>query len=145
MIDPNGKSFWRPNSGKTNVKYKTFLFISILLGSAGQILMKHGVESLGGISFAGAPFETLFHIFTSPCIIAGLCCNATSMLFWLTVISKLELSFAYPMVALSYILILIYSIAVFNEKAGAIRIAGIASIMIGVILISRTDNKKGGG
>lgn len=145
MIDPNSKSFRRPNAGKSNVKSKILLIASILVGSCGQVMMKHGVGSLGGISFQGSFMAELLKILTNPFILLGLICCLVGMLLWLTVISKLELSFAYPIVALSYIVILLYGIAVFHEKASLIRIAGIASIMIGVVLTARTESGKGGG
>jgi drug/metabolite transporter (DMT)-like permease len=145
MIDPNSKSFWRKNTGKSNFKSKVLLIASILIGSGGQIFMKHGVGALGGISFQGSFVAELLKIFMNPYILLGLVCCLGGMLLWLTVISKLELSFAYPIVALSYIVILLYGIAVFHEKVSLIRIAGVASIMVGVVLTARTESGKGGG
>jgi drug/metabolite transporter (DMT)-like permease len=141
MIDPNSNSFWRLKQGApSNLKYKILLLLSIIVGSCGQLLMKMGTKSLGGISFKEGLAPGLIHIFTCPYIIGGLICVGVGMLFWLSVISKLELSFAYPVVALSYILILIFGRFIFSEHITTARICGIACIMLGVILISRTEN-----
>ncbi len=146
MIDPNRNSFWKSGgrNASSNLKPKILLIFSILVGSCGQIMMKLGVNSIGGVSLHGAPEQALIHIFTCPYIIAGLFCVGISMLLWLTVISKLELSFAYPIVALSYIIILLFGWLALSERINATRIAGIGCIMAGVVLISRTENKKAG-
>jgi len=146
MIDPNRNSFWKPGGGNaaSNLKPKVLLIFSILIGSCGQVMMKLGVNSIGGVSFNGAPAQVLIHIFTCPYIIAGLFCVGISMLLWLTVISKLELSFAYPIVALSYVIILLFGWLALSEHISATRLAGIGCIMVGVVLISRTENKKAG-
>jgi len=151
MIDPNHNSFWRrgPKNTPSTTKAKILLIGSILVGSSGQILMKLGTKELGGISFHGAPAQELISIFTCPYIIAGLLCVGVGMLFWLTVLSRLELSFAYPIVALSYVLILIFDRAFLATNIFAVRFAGIpvrflgiVCIMAGVILISRTEKRK---
>ena len=76
-------------------------------------------------------------------ILLGLGCTGVSMALWLTVISNLELSFAYPFVALSYVLITLYGWAALSEDVGGLRLAGVASIMVGVVIISRTEKRQG--
>jgi multidrug transporter EmrE-like cation transporter len=143
MIDPNSKKLWRrkPGARQDGLKHKILLFFSIVTGSCGQLLLKYGVKSLGGVSFSAGAAAELFRVFTCPSIIIGLVFMVLSMLLWLTVISKLELSFAYPFASLSYAMILIIAWLVFSERVGPVRIAGILCITAGVILISRTEKK----
>jgi len=112
-----------------------------MLASIGQVLLKYGVKSLGGLEFGGGAAAELFRIFTCPYIVLGLFCIALNLLVWMTIISKLELSFAYPFASLSYALILLIGWLVLYERVNALRIAGVAFITIGVILVSRTEKK----
>ena len=143
MIDPNSNSFWRRKKNSTpNIKYKLLLLLSIFVGACGQLFMKMGTKSLGGVSFHAGLIPGLIDIFTCPYIICGLLCAGIGVLLWLTVISKLELSFAYPVVALSYVLILLFGKFVFDERIATVRVLGIVCIMVGVVMISRTDKNN---
>jgi len=57
---------------------------------------------------------------------------------WIKVLSKVELSYAYPMVSLGYVLIMIFSYFFFKENITPIRIVGVVLIMIGVVLVARS-------
>ncbi len=69
---------------------------------------------------------------------AGIISYGFSFLLWIKVLSKVELSYAYPMVSLGYVLIMIFSYFFFKENITPIRIVGVALIMIGVVLVARS-------
>lgn len=69
---------------------------------------------------------------------AGIISYGISFLLWIKVLSKVELSYAYPMVSLGYVLVMIFSYFFFKENITPIRILGVAFIMIGVILVARS-------
>jgi drug/metabolite transporter (DMT)-like permease len=123
------------------MKYRILLIVGILVGACGQFGMKLGVDDLGGLDHFASIGALIAAMVTSPYIIAGMFCVGLSMLMWLTVISKLELSFACPFVSISYIAILIFSWLVLNENISAIRVGGVGLIMFGVVLISRTGGE----
>jgi multidrug transporter EmrE-like cation transporter len=54
------------------------------------------------------------------------------------VLSRVELSFAYPFLSLAYVVVAAYAYFVFKEDVNNFRIAGIALICMGTILISRS-------
>ena len=114
------------------------IFISILLAVVGQLLLKMGMLRIGKFSF---DISTLVHqyikILLNPLVIAGLFGFFLSMLVWLYVLSRLELSFAYPFVALNYVLILFGSYFLLKETITPMKVVGVAVIVIGVYLISR--------
>jgi drug/metabolite transporter (DMT)-like permease len=76
-------------------------------------------------------------IFKSPMVLVGLFCYVISAAIWLVVLSAVELSFAYPFIGLTYVLILIVSKFVLKEDINPIRWVGAAIITIGVVVISR--------
>lgn len=115
-----------------------FLISSIILSALGQILLKCGVDRISNIDLrANKLFQTLFTAFTDSWILLGLACFMLSMVLWLKVIATSELSKAYPSVSLSYIIVFIFSIVLFNESVSVGKVAGLFSIVIGIILLQR--------
>ena len=57
---------------------------------------------------------------------------------WLIVLSRTSLSFAYPFASLTYVLILLFDRLVLQEPISALRYGGVALIIAGLVLISRT-------
>ena len=113
------------------------IFISVLLGAVGQLLIKKGMMVYGKVGVAQI-WSELIRVFLVPYVFIGFICFVTSAILWLSVISKNEISFAYPMVSLGYILILIVSIFWFNEAVTWVRFLGVVLICLGVIAITRT-------
>ena len=109
------------------------LLIAIALGAVGQLFLKSGVTSLGeGVSAA----FVLKSIPTTPLILLGFLCYGLSSMFYLVCLSKLSLSYAYPMIALSYVIVAILSWKYLGEGLPATRIVGIIVIIIGVTLVA---------
>ena len=114
------------------------IFVSVSLAVVGQLLLKMGMLRVGKFSFN---ISTLVHqyarILLNPFVIAGLFGFFVSMLIWLYVLSRMELSFVYPFVALNYVLILLGSYFLFKETITPLKIVGVAVIIIGVFLVAR--------
>jgi len=109
------------------------LLLAILLASLGQILMKLGLKSLGPA--AGAT-EALKAIVTNAAVFGGFASYGLSSLVYIIAISKLPLSYAYPMVAISYVIVVVLSWMLLNEQVPPLRIAGLAVIIVGVVLLA---------
>jgi len=122
---------------------KNFLliFISVLIAVLGQLAMKHGISSarlvarLGEVSSLYSYFASAF---TNPFVLTGFLLYGLSSLFWLIVLGRVELSYAYPLVSMGYVLAVFLSWVLFNEQVGPVRLAGLAIICIGVALLSRS-------
>lgn len=67
----------------------------------------------------------------------GLFCYGLSMVFWLFVLSRLELSKAYPMVSLGYVFTLILGYFYLGESINTYKIIGVFFIIIGVMFIAK--------
>ena len=110
---------------------------SILLAVAGQMMMKKGMMAIGAFSldqFIGK----IIPMFTNPWVFSGFACFGLSSVFWLVVLSRLEISLVYPMVSVAYVLVGILSWYFFKENLSVMRWAGIMVILLGVFLISRS-------
>jgi len=110
---------------------------SILLAVAGQLFMKRGMMLFGTFPVSQLLYK-IFPIFFSPLIFIGLIFFGLSSIFWLVVLSRLELSLVYPMVSVAYVLVALFSWLVFKENVTLIRWLGIFVVIFGVFLISRS-------
>ena len=109
------------------------LIIAICLSSLGQILQKSGTMQLGPHP---APLAVVRSIVTNPRVFAGFACYAISSLFYLVALSRLPLSFAYPLISLGYVIVTILAWRVLHEHVPRGRIAGLAIIMAGVVIMA---------
>lgn len=122
------------------MKYIVFILFTVMTNAAAQLMLKHGMMTLGPITFEGAnPIVKLLQIVFSPWVFLGLCTFVISMASHLYVLSKVELSFAYPFLSLAYVAVAIFAYFVFREDLNAWRIAGIAFICVGTVLIAQSD------
>jgi drug/metabolite transporter (DMT)-like permease len=116
-------------------------FAIILLGvtfsAVGQVSWKLGMNLIGPVN--GFRPSDLIFIFLDTYIVFGLIMYGLSTVFWLIALSRMELSFVYPFISLTYILVLALSYLVLRESIGLNKIAGTALIILGLILISRFD------
>ncbi|QPC92437.1 EamA family transporter [Mesorhizobium sp. INR15] len=127
------------------MKYIVFILFTVMTNAAAQLMLKQGMMSLGPISFEGTnPLVKLLQIVFSPWVFLGLCTFVISMASHLYVLSKVELSFAYPFLSLAYVAVAIFAYFVFREDLNAWRIAGIACICVGTVLIAQSGRDLGG-
>lgn len=115
------------------------VLISIAAMSAGQLLAKKGLLTIG---YTPHSFGELGHFFlkaySNGYIISAVALTIVTALVWIVALSKSELSWLYPFMALSYVLVALFSWLLFNEGVTALRWAGIAFICLGVILVAKS-------
>ncbi len=113
------------------------LLVAISLSVTGETLLKKGVNSLGSLDFAPATLiPTFVRIFTTPLVFLGFVIIFGGSLFWLAVLSKWDLSLAYPLLSISYIASLFVGALFLGEQVTLIRIAGVVVVVVGVVLIT---------
>jgi len=121
------------------MKYLPFILFTVMTNAAAQLMLKHGMMALGPLTFAGVnPLLKVLQIVFSPWVFAGLLMFVISMASHLYVLSKVELSFAYPFLSLAYVAVAIFAYFVFREDLNGWRIAGIACICVGTVLIAQS-------
>ena len=110
---------------------------SILLAVTGQLLMKKGMMLFGSFP-ATQLLQKIIPMFLNPFVFFGFAAFGLSSIFWLVVLSRMQLSFVYPMVSVAYVLVALASLVFFKESVTLVRWLGIAVIIFGVFLISRS-------
>ncbi|MCX6707252.1 MAG: EamA family transporter, partial [Candidatus Woesearchaeota archaeon] len=104
------------------------------IGSFGQVSLKHGMNRLKVIGMMQV-LKSIFKVFTNPFIIMGVLLYAVSSVIWLFSMTRLDISFMYPLVSLSYLFTTIFAILFLNEKVSAKRWAGLTLIIIGAVMM----------
>jgi len=116
------------------------VFICVLCASVGQIAWKSGMSQIGEIGSVGHlfSFNTLLLIITNPYVLLGLLCYGVAAILWLGALSTLNISFAYPLTSLSYVIIAIIALIFLKEHITLLQWLGIILIAGGSFLIIRT-------
>jgi drug/metabolite transporter (DMT)-like permease len=115
------------------------ILFSVVLAAVAQLTLKHGVDQVTASSGAlGLSSESLRDIVTTPAVWAGLLLFGLSAVVWLAVLSRTSLSFAYPFASLTYVLILLADRFVLDQEVPALRYAGVAFIVVGIVLVAQT-------
>lgn len=120
----------------------TFAFIisGVLLNAFAQLLLKAGTNSLGGAIHVTAQnwFATGIKVFTQLPILAGLACYVISLVVWIIGLSRTDVTIAYPMLSLGYVVSAAGAWMFLGETVSLQRLLAIGVIMVGVALLART-------
>ena len=112
----------------------------VLLNAVAQLLLKAGAGSLAGIELrAGNALAIAGRLVLNPPIIGGLLCYAISVVVWILALSRVEVSVAYPMLSVGYVVNAFAAWWLFGENLSAARLAGIGIILVGVWLVARSS------
>ena len=122
------------------MKIFKYVLASVILVDAGQIMVKYGLNN-SSINFSNL-ISSYISLFLNPFIFFGFMAVGLSSIFWLAALSKADLSYAYPMISIGYIVIAIASMVIFKEHISVARWIGICVICSGVFLMSRSGVKK---
>jgi drug/metabolite transporter (DMT)-like permease len=133
-------------AGGGKAKDLLLIVFSVVLGVGGQIALKYGVglASKGSSSRVAQSLDPrsiltfLASAAANKFVILGFLLYLVSAASWLVILSRVDLSFAYPLISISYILIVVLSRFIFNEPVTAYRIAGTLVVTAGVFLLLRS-------
>lgn len=109
------------------------ILISVVFAALGQISWKLGLNQAGSLNLLSLPSALL-----NPLVLMGFFMYGMSTIFWLAALSKKDLSFVYPFISLTYVLVLILSSIVLKEDVDISKLVGTSIIIIGLIIISRS-------
>jgi len=115
------------------------ILTGVLLNAGAQLLLKAGTRVVGviGVSAAGA-LSTLWAVGTQPYIIGGLACYVLSVGIWIVALSRVDVSIAYPMLSIGYVVNAFAAWWLFGEMLTPTRLIGIAIILVGVFVLARS-------
>jgi len=121
-------------------KYIPLIVFGVLLNACAQIALKQGMRQIGTFSFTTENiFPVMLRTGMNPYVMAGLTCYVVSVMVWLMVLSRVEVTFAYPLLSIGYIVTAFAGWVFFDENMNYLRWSGILVICLGVYLITRTN------
>jgi multidrug transporter EmrE-like cation transporter len=110
----------------------------VLLNAIAQLFLKAGTNSLGALFVPGAELlKSVFRVIFEPYIMAGLFCYVLSVGIWIVALSKVEVSIAYPMLSIGYVINAFAAWYLFGELISMQKMAGIFIIIIGVFIVAK--------
>lgn len=118
----------------------TIILLSIICSSSAQLFLKIGMTNfaLQNDNRAMDATSVLAGIVLNPYILGGVSLHLAALATWLYVLKHVEVSYAYPFISLGFVLVLIFGYLFFDETLNFVKCLGIAAIILGVFLISRS-------
>ncbi len=120
-------------------QYWWLILLSVVSGVAGQTVIKLGVSQPGAADAADGFLSLITMITRSPLVLLGLVLYGVGALAWIAVLSRMDLSLAYPFLALNFVLVTLSSRFLLGETVPMMRWMGILVICAGIILVARSN------
>jgi multidrug transporter EmrE-like cation transporter len=121
------------------MKQVALLLITVGLNVAGQFFMKQGMGNVGVIGGnLQSIVDGLSRAFFNPFVLGGVGAYGLSSVFWLILLSRVDLSYAYPALSLGYVLITLIGAFILGETVSNMRWLAVLVICVGVVLLSRS-------
>jgi multidrug transporter EmrE-like cation transporter len=106
----------------------SLILIGVLLNAAAQLLLKAGTNAMPlGLRLA-----------IEPHILGGLACYTVSVVVWVIALSRVQVSIAYPMLSIGYVVNAIAAWYLLGEAVSGMRLVGIGIIVLGVFIVARS-------
>lgn len=111
----------------------------VLLNAAAQLLLKAGTNAIGHFEFTAANAVPIgLKVAAQPFILGGLGCYVISVVVWILALSRVEVSIAYPMLSIGYVVNAVAAYLLFGEAVTVQRLVGIGIIVVGVYIVARS-------
>jgi multidrug transporter EmrE-like cation transporter len=113
------------------------VLFAVVTAATGQVMLKHGMQ-IASSRAADSGSSLALRAATTPWVLLGLVVFGISAIAWLTALSKVPLSVAYPFNAVGYLVILLASIIVLHERANVLTWVGSLMVVSGLVLVVLT-------
>lgn len=131
-----------PHTKGLRVNWMGFLFIALTVAFTvyGQMIIKWQVNLAGEF-----PPETwdkvifILRLLLNPWVISSFAAAFAASLFWMAAMTQFELSFAYPFMSTSFIIVMILSIMFMGEALNWYKVIGTGVIILGLFIVTRAN------
>lgn len=121
------------------MNYLPLIMLGVMLNAAAQLFLKEGMRRIGHFDFVWANIVPIgIMVAGNLFVVAGLACYVVSVGVWLLVLSRVEVSFAYPLLSVGYIVNAVAGYYLFQENLSLTRITGILIICVGVYFVTKS-------
>ena len=105
-------------------------FLSVFFTTSGQLLQKKA-----SIKYSQKNNDNVLHHIFSLDVSLSILFLGLGLLFWLMVLTKIDLSLAYPLLSINYVFILLGAKFWFNEEIPSHRWIGVGVILFGINIL----------
>ncbi|MFH1603718.1 MAG: SMR family transporter [Pseudomonadota bacterium] len=117
----------------------SLLMLGVFLNAMAQLLLKAGTNAVGPFGFHADNIVPVgMKLALEPHILGGITCYVVSLVVWIMGLSRVEVSIAYPMLSIGYVLNALAAWYFFGEAVSVTRLTGIGIIIIGVYIVARS-------
>jgi multidrug transporter EmrE-like cation transporter len=117
----------------------SLILAGVLMNALAQLLLKAGTNAVGHFEFTAANVLPVgAKLAFEPHIVGGVACYVVSLVVWIMGLSRVEVSVAYPMLSIGYLINAVAAWYLFGESVSALRLTGIGFIIVGVFLVARS-------
>ena len=116
------------------------ILLTVMLSACAQLALKWGVTRPDmAIALESGAIDAMLTAALSPLIWLGLIIYGLSVCLWLWVLSKVDLSVAYPFVGVSFLVTMAFGAFLLQENVGPIRVVGTILIAVGCVLVGKSS------
>lgn len=121
------------------LKFIPLILFSVALNASAQLFLRKGMPNVTLVTNQGVIelARDAFRIVLDPWVFSGLSCYAISIVLWMYVLSKVQVSFAYPFLSVGYVIVVAAAYLFFREPISVMKLSGVALICAGVVLVAR--------
>ena len=120
-------------------RYLPLILLGVILNASAQLCLKQGMRAIGHFAFSLSNLMPIgVKAALNPFVIMGLLCYVISVGVWMMALSRVDVSYAYPLLSVGYIVTAFAGQLFFGEELGPVRWAGILIICLGVFLVTRS-------
>ena len=120
-----------------------FILAGVLLNALAQLLLKAGTNAVGRFELTAQNIVPVgLKLAFEPHIVGGVACYVVSLVVWLVGLSRVDVSVAYPMLSIGYVVNAALAWWLFGEAVNAQRWLGIGVIVIGVLLVANSGSRS---
>ena len=113
---------------------------AILFSTTGELFFKMGMNHIGGFEFSAPALKhVLPRVIRNPFIWLGFVGFGLGAMFWLAVLSRVPLSLAYPILALSYFVVVVEAWLFLHERVTLQRFLGVLIVVVGVVVVGLSE------
>jgi len=114
------------------------IITGVMFNVAAQLLIKAGTNAVGYFEYSRENIIPIgWKLATEPHIIGAMGCYVLGVVIWILALSRVQVSIAYPLLSLGYVVNALAAWWLFNEAFNPAKVVGMGIIILGVIIISR--------
>lgn len=116
----------------------SIVLLSILMSSTAHIFLKKGMmtHALNGVKLEGI-LGLVWSVGTNPWVMGGMFLHVSALVVWLWALSKVDISFAYPFLALGYVLVSAMAWFWLGEELNSMKMVGMGIIIMGILVLAK--------